>query len=255
MRRSIFLLVLAGNAAALAQTGQAEETVLDRSRTTLQKWVETEQVISREKRDWQMAREVLEQRIALLRGEIESLEQKVAESEAGLSEASGKRAEMAAESRELEAAVTSLAETIGRIEAKTKRLVSLLPAPLADRVAPLSRRLPADSSSTKLGLAERFQNVIGVLNEVNKFNYDVHVVNERRTLADGRSAEVRSLYLGLGQAYYVTGDGAHAGVGVPGEDGWQWREADEFAAQISRAIAMLENQDVPDYVSVPVQVQ
>ena len=55
-------------------------------------------------------------------------------------------------------------------------------------------------------IAERYQNVVGVLNEVNKFNQDIHVVSELMELPDQPSvkAQVRAIYFGLGQAYYVT---------------------------------------------------
>jgi hypothetical protein len=126
---------------------------------------------------------------------------------------------------------------------------------LRQRVAPLSERLPDDSDRTEASLSQRFQNVIGILNEVNKFNRDITVTSELRTLSDGTVAEVQALYLGLGQAYYVTVDGSAAGVGRPGPEGWDWSSADEFAESISRAIAILRNEEVPAYVPVPVQIR
>ena len=41
----------------------------------------------------------------------------------------------------------------------------------------------------------------------------------------GRSAEVSSIYIGLGQAYFVSIDGQSAGMGVPTESGWSWTPA------------------------------
>jgi hypothetical protein len=106
-----------------------------------------------------------------------------------------------------------------------------------------------------MSLGERFVNVLGVLNEVSKFNGDITVRSELRPLPDGSSAEVQLLYVGLGQAYYATSDGGSAGVGRPGAEGWIWESADEHAPGIAEAIAILKNEQVPAYVPLPVRIQ
>ena len=146
-------------------------------------------------------------------------------------------------------------EVIGRLETKTLELVNRLPDPVRERIAPLSRRIPRGAKPTELSLGQRFQNVVGVLNEVNKFNRDITVTSEVRALPGGATAEVTALYLGLGAAYYVTADGAAAGVGYPTQEGWQWKAADPLAAQITQAIAILKNESVPAYVPLPVEIQ
>ena len=42
----------------------------------------------------------------------------------------------------------------------------------------LVQRLPQNSADTKIGLPERFQNVIGILNEIGKANGEVTVATE-----------------------------------------------------------------------------
>ena len=97
--------------------------------------------------------------------------------------------------------------------------------------------------------------MIGILNEVNKFNGDISVSNEIRELPGGVRAEVRTLYLGLSQGFYVTADGAGAGVGLPAEAGWEWTPQNELASEITRAIAILQNNEIPAYVPLPVKIQ
>jgi hypothetical protein len=122
-------------------------------------------------------------------------------------------------------------------------------------VKPLSQRLPDDANETKLSLAERFQNVVGILNEVDKFNREISVTSEVRTLADGSSVEVTSLYIGIGEAYYVSANGAIAGVGVASEQGWIWKPANEAAPQIADVIAVLKNEKVASFIQLPVEVK
>jgi hypothetical protein len=74
-------------------------------------------------------------------------------------------------------------------------------------------------------------------------------------MPDGSTAEVKALYIGVSLGYYVTPDGDAAGVGQPAPEGWSWTPADDLADRIARAIAILDNEDVPAYVPLPVKVQ
>jgi hypothetical protein len=241
---------------ASAQQGEPRDAErLESTRDTLAKWVETQQIISREKKDWQVGREVLEERITLIGNEITALEEKTATARKAVTDTDRKRQELLDENEALKSASLVLEETIEPLERKTLELVRWLPDPLRERVEPLSHRIPADPGATELSLGERFQNVIGVLNEVNKFNRDITVTSEIRTLPDGTSAEVKVLYLGLGQAYYVTPNGEGAGVGRPSAEGWVWTAANEHAAGIADALAILQNEKVPAFVPLPVEIQ
>jgi len=246
--------VLAFLATPAARSGDAE-SALRSMRDTLARWVETQQIISKEKKDWQLGQEVLEQRIELMQDEIDSLGERVATTRKGIDEADLKRRELDAENRELRQASTSLVEMVARLERKTRGLIAALPPPVQDRVAPLSQRIPADPTRTDLTLGVRFQNIIGVLNEVNKFNRDITVATEVRKMASGESAEVQTLYVGLGQAYFVTASGDAAGYGFPTPDGWSWTEADDLAPRVAQAIAILKNEQIPAYVPLPVELR
>jgi hypothetical protein len=245
---------VAGFIPSAAQSAGAEVTVQS-TRDTLARWVETQQVISKEKRDWQLGKEVLEQRIQLLANEIDSLAERTGATRRGIEEADATRGELEAEKRALQQASSSLVGTAAVLERKTRELIAALPPPIRDRVAPLSQRIPSDSNDTELSLGVRFQNVIGVLNEVNKFNREITVATEVREMAGGGSAEVQTLYVGLGQAYFVTAAGDAAGFGFPTPEGWTWTEADELAPRIAQAIAILKNEQVPAYVPLPVELR
>jgi hypothetical protein len=114
--------------------------------------------------------------------------------------------------------------------------------------------MPADSANTKVSLAERYQNVLGILNELTKLNNEVTLVSEIRTLSSGKPAEVKTLYVGLAQAYYVSGSG-EAGLGRPGPTGWQWENAPRLAADILQAIEVLQGKAPPQFVSLPVKMK
>ncbi|HSV99554.1 MAG TPA: DUF3450 family protein [Sedimentisphaerales bacterium] len=161
---------------------------------------------------------------------------------------------MVDENDKLKNAAAMLAGVVARLETRTVALVARLPDPIRDHIKPLSQSLPQDPNATKLSLAQRFQNVVGILNEVNKFHREITVTSEVRTLADGNAAEVAAVYVGLGQAYYAGANGAAAGVGRPSETGWTWEPANDAAGQISDAIAILKNEKVANFVLLPLKV-
>jgi hypothetical protein len=250
------MCLAAGVLLAAGGTVRAQDaSVLDTARETLAKWVETQRVISEERRNWEEGKEILDRRIALLESEIKTLEARIAESRSGVDETAEERAELAERRQAFDRAAGSLESFIPELESKTRRLVASLPAGLQSKIAPLSQRIPEDPKATRLTLGQRYQNVIGVLNEVNKFNRDISVTSEIRAMPDGTTAEVRALYVGLGQGYYVTPDGTRAGIGQPSEDGWNWVANDSLAPQIAEAIAILENEKAPAYVPLPVEIR
>ena len=258
--RNVHIMALAAAMALVACVSPApaqesEKDSLAATRNAVSQWVETQQIISKERNDWQRGKEVLEERIDLLQGEIDGLEEKIGETGSTIGEVDTQRRELISKKQSLQQASNQLQESIGTLEAKTQRLVPSLPDLLQARLAPLTRRIPEDPANTNLSLSERFQSVIGVLNEINKFNRDITVSSELRELAGGRTAEVETLYIGLATAYYVTQDETMAGIGRPTPDGWEWSPADELAADIRRTIKIFKNEDVPAYVPLPVTIQ
>jgi hypothetical protein len=106
-----------------------------------------------------------------------------------------------------------------------------------------------------MSLSERFQNVVGILNELNKFSREITEATEVRDLPDGSSAEVTVLYLGLGQAYYCNAKSGVAGVGRPGEKGWVWEPRNDLVAAVADVIAVYRNEVPAVYVGLPVEVK
>jgi hypothetical protein len=103
-------------------------------------------------------------------------------------------------------------------------------------------------------VAVRFQNLVGIVNEVNKFAREITMTSEIRTLADGSSAEVTVVYLGIAQAYYAGSGGKIAGFGSAGPEGWTWTVANDMAPQVSKLVAILKNESPAEFVPLPLKV-
>lgn len=243
-------------AGAMRGSAFAEPTVpIEETRAAVEQWVETKRLISREKRDLAVAKETLGQRIELVTGEIESLRGQITEAEKGIADIDVKRGELETRNEELKEATSSLEEAAGRLEASLRKLLPQLPEPLQEKIRPLTQRIPEQDAEIKLTLSERFQNAVGILNEIEKFNREITILSEVRTLPDGTVAEVTAMYLGIGHGYYVGRSGNVAGVGWPGPEGWTWNAADKHAPEIAAAIAIFNNEQPAAFVRLPVEIQ
>lgn len=243
-------LLTLGSASAPQDAGRVGET-----RSALERWVETRRILSAERRDWDLGREMLQERIGVVRRELEAVRERIAEAQASLAEADAKRAELLAEQELLQRSSATLEAGIGALEARTRELLQRVPEPIRERVAPLAQRLREDPASVQASLGERFQNVIGILDGVNRFQREISVTSEVRDLGDGTSVEVAVIYVGLGQAFYASSSGSAAGVGRATASGWAWTREDEAAAAIDRVRAILENEQGAAFVRLPVRVE
>jgi hypothetical protein len=255
-RRAISLAVLA--AMLIPTFGRAADeagTDTEATRAALEQWVETQRVISLEKRDFELSKQILTERIELVQREIEELQAKIGEAEKSIGETDAKRGELFEQNDKLKAAADFLGQMLIPLETRTREMVRRLPDPLKERLKPLSQRLPDNSEDTEISLSERFQNVVGILNEVNKANREISVTSESRKLPDGTAAEVTGLYLGVGQGFYVGANGTVAGVGQPIAEGWNWKADNASAPKVTETIAILKNEQVAKYVPLPLEIQ
>jgi hypothetical protein len=218
------------------------------------KWVETQQIISKERNDWQQGKEILVGRLELVIKETAGLEEKVQQAEQSVSETNAKRDAVQVENDAVKAVATQLADAVTRMEGEVRRLFKTLPEPIQAKLQPLYQRIPEDAAATRASVAERFQNVLGILNEVNKANTELTVGYEVHTLADGKPSEVRALYVGLAQAYFVS-PGGEAGIGRPTPAGWQWEPAPAISGDLLTALDILQGKHSPAFVPLPVTIR
>jgi hypothetical protein len=242
-------------AAVLAGAAGAADDPATVDRAALEKWVETRRLESREKQDWRVGREILEGRIDLVRREADTFRQQTAQATNDMGDVDKKLAELRAGNAELAAVTAGLGDSIAKLEAGTLAMLGRSPVLLRERVKPLSQRVPKDPAQSKMTLSERFQNVVGILNEVNKFAREVHIASEVRDLQDGAKAEVSVFYIGLAQAYYCNEAGGVAGVGRPGDADWVWEPDNDLVGAVAGAIGVHRNEKPADYVRLPVTVK
>lgn len=233
----------------------AESAPVDKTRSTLEEWVLTEKTISEEREAWQAEKATMTDLIALLQDEKQLLAERRAEAEAVTTQAEQRRGELLEQKQNLQEATTALDDQFTRCEESLLALGPRLPAPLLVKVQPLLRRLPAPGQPTKLSAGQRAQNLVGILGEIDKFNREVTLDTQIQQLPDGRSAEVRVLYIGLGAAFFADVSGRYAGILEPGPEGWMPVSRPELAEAINETIAQYERSRSAGFVNLPLEIQ
>ncbi len=229
----------------------------DNPRSTLEQWLETRRVESRERADWAVERELLNDSKQFLDAERERLKELLVELAERQDAVQSERMELGAELEAIHATAIIIESALPELEQQLLRLAKGFPNPLREQVGPLLRRVPVNSQSTHLGIAERLQNIVGILGETDKFNGTLTLTREIRDEADSDipSGEVRTLYIGLSMAYFIDGSGRHAGMGFPGPDGWQWQSADAHSTAIRELMDDYEGSGNIRLVRLPAELR
>lgn len=231
------------------------DSVLDDARSTLEKWVETRQLIGKTKSDWQTDKELLAQTAELFKRELQSIQEQRNAISTNNTQVDKERAEAAASLRAANESLETIETFAAGFERQLVQLVPRFPAPLQDIVKPFLNRLPSDASNSRLTAGERVQALVGILNEIDKFNNAVTILSERRKNEKGEDVSVDTLYVGLGAAYFVNTTGDLAGIGVPGAQGWEWTIQPELATSVQEVIRIYRNERSARFVGLPVTIR
>jgi archaellum component FlaC len=231
------------------------EDSIQKTRSVLDQWVETKQILSEEKSDWRLEQSILQDTQILLTKELDRMNAAIDDLEASATAADADRATLTEQKEKQTAAAAVVKSNIGALETKVKAIIKTLPDPLVDKIKPLIRRLPNDPENTKLSLGERVQNVVGILSQADKFNSTITLSNESREIVEGKVVQVTTLYWGLAQAYFVDNAGSYAGVGKPGAEAWEWNEIEGIGPQIKELLDIYEGTQEIQFVEIPASIQ
>jgi hypothetical protein len=235
--------------------GVGAETPLVETRSALEKWVETRQLVSKAKSDWQADKETIQQTIELFERELKSVAEQMAKVSTNSVQVDKERAEAEALQKASKESLEGARRFAAGFESEVTKLVPRLPLPLQDILKPLLNRLPTDAANTKMTAAERIQVVIGILNEFDKFNNAVTIFSEKRKNEKGEEVSVETVYVGLGAAYFVSDAGDFSGMGTAGPSGWEWTVKPALGDSVREIIRIYKNERPARFVALPVVIK
>jgi septal ring factor EnvC (AmiA/AmiB activator) len=245
----IIILILIPGSATAAEAPLAE------TRSALEKWVETRQLVSKVKSDWQADKETIQQTIQLFERELKAVEEQMSKVSTNSVQVDKERAEAEASQKASKESLERSREFAAGFERQLVKLAPQLPVPLQDIIKPLLNRLPSDAANTKMTAAERVQLMIGILNEVDKFNNGVAIFSEKRKNAKDEELSVETVYVGLGAAYFVSDSGDFAGMGTVAANGWEWTIKSDLADSVREIIRIYKNERPARFVALPAVIR
>ncbi|HEY5138141.1 MAG TPA: hypothetical protein VIJ25_02310, partial [Methylococcales bacterium] len=87
-------VAIAADNVAVNAGGSAASSSLEETRLRMEKWIETQQIISKERKDWQQGKDILTGRLELVKKEIGTVEEKTKQAESSVAETSKKRSDL-----------------------------------------------------------------------------------------------------------------------------------------------------------------
>lgn len=234
-----------------AQDEAAVQKEIEKTRQIISEYVDTRQAIARVKNEWKSYQELSERRIDLYEREIRQLSETIATAEEQTSQAEREIAAIRDDISVLRSANDIVAQALPPLEDKLREMYQYFPRPLKNKVQSYVQQMgKGNQASNRLAI------VIGILNEVDKFNAEFNFDTKEVTVANGETRLVDVIYIGLGIAYYADKDGTVGGFGVPAEGDWKWTERNDIAPAVRDSVLYYTGEIKPALlVDLPVEIQ
>ncbi len=230
-------------------------TEVDETLQKVSQWVETERMIVRDRETWQTEQASIGNLIEVFNQELDALREQIRAAEEDTSAAEQQRAELLEQDRILRELEEQVTAQLMQAELRLKALYQRLPPPLQQELRPLAVAMPDDPRNTNLSLGQRIQPVAAMLTQIQRFNAAVTVVDDFREFEAGNPVQVKSVFFGLGPAFYVDGANQHAGVGFLGANGWEWRDDPSIAPQVREFLNIYGGTQQAKYIFLPVEIR
>lgn len=245
----VFTLINTNNLSA-----QIDTSAVNKTRSHFEKWVQLKVLASEEAESWKQEKASLHDLIEVAKAEEEALIEKIESLKLDISSGDTRRAELRQSIEETKSHAENFKTGLIRQEKSLMELIPYLPPPLKKELQPLIRRMPKDPEKSDIPLAQRMQTTVGLITQIEKFQGGLSLVSEIKELPGGESIEVKTLYIGLAQAFFADAAGRYSGTGVPAVGDWIWKVIDDksSADNIRKAIAMYENTMEPAFVQLPI---
>lgn len=223
--------------------------------STLDEWVETERMTSRAAADWGAEKASMENLIAIYEEEVSTLNQAIEDAERDTSAAEVLRNDLLEQRDATKLVESQVVAALIEAEIKLKGLEAVLPPPLKQELSQLFGAIPENPRESELPIGQRIQPVVAILTQVQKFNQVITLVDDFREFEAGRTVQTETVYFGLGGAFYIDQTNEHAGMGVPGEAGWEWSSDNSLIPSIRKFVDIYRGTQQASYVNLPVIVK
>jgi len=255
MKRLACSLLFISALIVLPRLFAAEFGLLDETRSAIQEWVRTEQLISQESKEWREEETFIGNISSILSAEQRELNEQITLAQEIASRADEERAGLVEQLATYQEISELLEVRIADYERQLLLISNYLPESLKLELAPRLSRLNNASETLAPSLGERAQTVLNIVSGIQSFDANITLTTEIVPNDNNDQVEVQVLYLGLSRAFFINGNATVGGYGVPTESGWQWQQVNELIDPIAGTIASYESRISPQLFNLPMQVQ
>jgi len=226
-------------------------------------WIELESQKGNLQVDWTQRRQELDRKLELFDAERDALLALVNKADNVKSDVDSRRLELLEKQTDLESEQAEVNEALARALSSLETLLHRLPPPLQQEWRDKKSLLERDGASN----SEKLERVLVMTKLVEDFDGRVAVHRTAMNLsgAEGNLRDIRvtQVFLGAGQAWYVSEDGAYYGYGRSTTTGWQWWGGAGAEQELGRALdpdellrlcEILENPTTARYLSLPIKI-
>lgn len=235
-----------------AKNSTASNTNLNLARETIREWVEVRSIISKERNEWEIEKSYLNDLALLLEAEKSTLQEQLASISSTRTKADKERLDLLNEKDEIEKSHAAITETVTGYIHQLKTLSSFLPDPLKEKSSDyFTLALKSESEP----LEDTINNLIKMVYEIEQFDNKVNLGNKVLTLSINEKKvqrEVKVVFIGLGQAFYVDYDANLAGYGYPTTQGWVWVENNALKEKVNAAVNLYLGRKNPSLIEMPI---
>ena len=226
----VILLSLESNAADT----QASAINKDIDKLT-QTWLTTEQSTDKLVSDWQLEKQLINQRISILKQQNKQLNKTVNQTNNDADELTLRRQNLVAEQGKVEQLLADYKQVLPKfthaMQSKAAKVPEHLQQQLKDTLAKLSASQP---------LTAQYQTLVDTLKQWHK-NDQLLQVKQGMIKVAGQDLMTEQVYLGNDQAWFSTPDNSRVGLGFATQSGWLWQELsgenEQFSGSYQQAIA------------------
>lgn len=212
-------------------------------------WLQLERSTLALSQDWQLEKQLLNQRIALLREQNKQLTQVIKNADQQTDNLSERRQELIAAQAEIEQSLSGYRQIKPQLHHFLQMQMARTPPYLQQQLANALAQLDSNKPLNK-----EYQVLVEGIKQIAKANQLISVKQGSIEL-EGEKIMTEQLYLGNGQAWFITQDNSRAGIGFASLEGWHWQQShDDDNQSIRQAINDAKNLTPGQLIALPVKL-
>jgi FtsZ-binding cell division protein ZapB len=226
---------------------------IEQIKNLTKEWVNVEKTRSKEQQNVREQQDNLEQLQEVLKQQLEEWKEKVANIEGNMSRSDTERHDLLEKKKSMAHARQTAIKFLNKIERQLKKLVLIIPTPLAKELEVPLRQLGHGFKNEQWLL--RYQACLTIVKGFGAFHRR-YTSSAQDIDIDGNKISVKVIYTGLSRAYFINLNGTKAGIGVPQSNGWLWKEQTHLSSEIKSALGIMEqNSTNLDLIRLPMELK